>query len=451
MATFHDLNLTNPFLNALDDLGYETPTPIQEQAFPIVMAGKDVIGIAQTGTGKTIGYMLPVLRSLPFSKKHEPRVLVLVPTRELVFQVVEHIEKLIPYTNLIVQGFYGGANIKTQSQRALDGTDIIVATPGRLFDLLMAGALTIKTVKKLIIDEADEMLNLGLRHQLAKIFDLLPKKRQNLLFSATFSIDVEEIIEEHFNRPEKIEIARSGIPLDTIEQFKYNAPNFYTKKDLLEHLLINDPEMKKVMVFVKNKNIAELLFRQLDQKMPATFRVIHTSKSQNFRIRSVNMFAAGEVRVLIATDLISRGVDVADVTHVINFNLPQTPETYIHRIGRTGRAEKKGIAISFVNEKEEAYKDAIETLMEMEIEQLEMPDSVEISEMFLDEEKLKLGDVSYRKPYKKDEEKGAAFHEKSEKNTRFSVKKRLKVTSQTKSKKNRNQQKQKAKKRRKNG
>lgn len=448
MSTFKDLNLTSPFLNALDDLGFTEPTPIQEQAFPIIMSGRDVIGVAQTGTGKTVAYMLPILRSLPFSNDKKPRVLVLVPTRELVFQVVDHIKDLIPYTNLEVQGFYGGANIKTQSERALMGMDIIVSTPGRLFDLIMAGAINLKSVKKLIIDEADEMLNLGLRHQLIKLFDLIPKKRQSLLFSATFSIDVEEIINEHFREPEMIEIARSGVPLDTIKQSIYKAPNFYTKANLLEHLLQEDEEMSKVMVFVKNKNIAEFLFRKLDKDNPGVYRVIHTSKSQNFRIRSVNMFAQGEVRVLIATDLIARGVDVPDVTHVINFNLPQTPETYIHRIGRTGRAEKEGIAISFVNEIEEKYLDEIEKLMEMEVEVLEIPEAVEISEQFLNEEKIDLGDINYRKPFKKDEEKGDAFQKKKDKNVKGeNLKPRQK--NQYKKKKNRNQLKQKAKKKRK--
>lgn len=449
MSSFKDLNITNPFLNALEDLGYETPTPIQEESFPIIMSGKDLIGIAQTGTGKTIAYMLPLLRMLPYSENHQPKILVLVPTRELVIQVVEHIEQLIPYTNLIVDGYYGGTNIKTQSLRALSGVDIVVSTPGRLFDLIMAGALSLKSVNKLVIDEADEMLNLGLRHQLIKLFDHIPKKRQSLLFSATFSIDVEEIIEEHFNRPEKIEIARSGVPLDTIKQELYHVPNFYTKVNLLEYLLNIDDSMSKVMVFTKNKNIAELLFRQLDKRMPGMFRVIHTSKSQNFRIRSVRMFAEGDVRVLIATDLISRGVDVPNVTHVINFNLPQTPETYIHRIGRTGRAEKDGVAISFVNEKEEPYKLACEELMEMEIEEFPIPKGVEISNQILEEEKLNLGSVNYRKPFKEDKEKGAAFHEKKDKNVKFSSRKKSQKGAQPKSKRNRNQLKQKAQKRRK--
>ncbi len=446
MATFRDLNITKPFLNALDDLGYETPTPIQEQAFPIVMSGKDLIGVAQTGTGKTIAYMLPLLRSLPFSAERKPRILVLVPTRELVFQVVEHIEQLIHYTNMVVQGFYGGANIKTQGHRALEGMDICVSTPGRLFDLVMAGAINLKAVKKLVIDEADEMLNLGLRHQLINLFDHIPEKRQSLLFSATFSYDVEEMIKTYFNRPQMIEIERSGIPLDTITQSAYSVDNFYTKTNLLEHLLTTDESMDKVMVFVKNKNIAELLFRLLDQRLePGTLRVIHTSKSQNFRIRSVKMFAKGEVRVLIATDLIARGVDIADVTHVINFNLPQTPETYIHRIGRTGRAEKEGIALSFVNEIETPYFKQIEALMEQEVPFLDFPEEVEVSDQYLDEEKLKLGNVNYRKPYKADKEKGAATQEKKAKNTKVNSK-RIKNHPENKAKKNRNQQKQKAKK-----
>lgn len=421
MSTFKDLNLTNPYLNALEDLGFNEPTPIQEESFPVVMSGRDVVGVAQTGTGKTIAYMLPLLRMLPYSKEKKPRILVLVPTRELVVQVVEHVKQLIPYTDLIVQGFYGGANIKTQRERAYGGCDIVVSTTGRLIDLVLSGALSLKSVKKIVIDEVDEMLNLGLRHQILQILELLPKKRQSLLFSATLSIDVEEIIEKHFKSPVKIEIARSGIPLDNITQLAYSVPNFYTKLNLLEHLLLSNEDMSKVMVFVKNKNVAELMFRLMDLRMEGTFRVIHTSKSQNFRIRSVKMFTEGAVRVLIATDLISRGVDVDGVTHVINFNLPQTPETYIHRIGRTGRAENEGVAISFVNEFEEKYQKEIEALMQQEIEMLEMPSHVEISDQFLDEEQIKLGDVNYRKKFKEDEDKGAAFHEKKEKNQKIQL------------------------------
>lgn len=419
MSTFKDLNLSKPYLNAIEDLGFTEPTPIQEESFPVVMSGKDVVGIAQTGTGKTIAYMLPLLRMLPYSKEKKPRIMVLVPTRELVIQVVDHIEQLIPYTDLVVQGFYGGANIKTQRDRAYDGADIIVSTPGRLLDLVLSCALNIKSVRKLVVDEVDEMLNLGLRHQIIQILELIPKKRQSLLFSATLSIDVEEIIEKHFKNPVKIEIARSGIPLDNITQLAYSVPNFYTKLNLLEHLLNTNEDMSKVMVFVKNKNVAELMFRLLDLRMEATFRVIHTSKSQNFRIRSVKMFTEGDTRVLIATDLISRGVDVEGVTHVINFNLPQTPETYIHRIGRTGRAENEGVAISFVNEYEEKYQKEIETLMEQKIEMIEIPSHVEISDQYLDEEQIKLGDVNYRKKFKEDDEKGAAFHEKKEKNQKI--------------------------------
>lgn len=421
MATFQDLNLTKPYLNALEDLGFTEPTPIQEESFPLIMSGKDVVGIAQTGTGKTIAYMLPILRMLPYSDLKKPRILVLVPTRELVIQVVEHVEQLITYTDLIVQGFYGGANIKTQRDRAYEGCDIIVSTPGRLIDLVLSCALSLKSVNKLVVDEVDEMLNLGLRHQIIQILELIPKKRQSLLFSATLSIDVEEIIEKHFRAPVKIEIARSGVPLDNITQLAYSVPNFYTKLNLLEYLLETNPDMSKVMIFVKNKNVAELMFRLLDLRMEGTFRVIHTSKSQNFRIRSVKMFTEGEIRVLIATDLIARGVDVEGVTHVINFNLPMVPETYIHRIGRTGRAENDGTAISFINEYEEKYQKEIEELMQQKIAILEIPSHVEVSDQFLDEEQIKLGDVGYRKKFKEDEDKGEAFHEKKEKNQKIQL------------------------------
>ncbi|WP_226789208.1 DEAD/DEAH box helicase, partial [Polaribacter reichenbachii] len=235
--TFQDLDLSNQLQYAIDDLGFTTPTPIQEQAFSVVRSGKDVVGIAQTGTGKTFAYMMPILRDLKFSKQLHPRVLVLVPTRELVLQVVDEIEKLSKYINTRVLGVYGGANINTQKQAILQGQDIIVATPGRLYDLGLSNALKLKSIQKLVIDEVDVMLDLGFRFQLMNIFDILPERRQNVLFSATMTEDVDALIYDFFKNPQKISIAVSGTPLDNIKQVSYNIPNFFTKVNLLNHLL----------------------------------------------------------------------------------------------------------------------------------------------------------------------------------------------------------------------
>ena len=223
--TFKELDLSNQLQYAIDDLGFENPTPIQEQAFSVVRSGKDVVGIAQTGTGKTFAYMLPILRDLKFSKQQHPRILVLVPTRELVLQVVEQIEQLSKYINTRVLGVYGGTNINTQRQSILQGQDIIVATPGRLYDLVLSNSLKMKSIQKLVIDEVDVMLDLGFRFQLMNIFDVIPERRQNVLFSATMTEDVDKLIYDFFKNPEKISVAVSGTPLDNIEQVSYNIPN----------------------------------------------------------------------------------------------------------------------------------------------------------------------------------------------------------------------------------
>ena len=250
MITFKELNLSNQLQYAIDDMGFEHPTPIQAEAFNVVRSGKDVVGIAQTGTGKTFAYMMPILRDLKFSKQVNPRVLVLVPTRELVLQVVEEIEKLAEYINVRVLGVYGGTNINTQKMAVAQGTDIIVATPGRLYDLAISRALQLKSVQKLVIDEVDVMLDLGFRFQLLNIFDVLPSKRQNIMFSATMTDDVNDLINDYFDGPSQISIAVSGTPLDNIEQLCYDVPNFYTKVNLLAHIIKDTETYKKVLVFV---------------------------------------------------------------------------------------------------------------------------------------------------------------------------------------------------------
>ena len=338
--TFKDLDLSNQLQYAIDDLGFTTPTPIQGQAFSVVRSGKDVVGIAQTGTGKTFAYMMPILRDLKFSKQQHPRVLVLVPTRELVIQVVDEIEKLSKYINTRVLGVYGGANINTQKQAILQGQDIIVATPGRLYDLGLSNALKLKSIQKLVIDEVDVMLDLGFRFQLMNIFDIIPERRQNILFSATMTEDVDELIYDFFKNPEKISVAVSGTPLDNIEQVSYNIPNFFTKVNLLNYLLKDRKAYNKVLIFVAFKRTADYLFKHLEEVFGSETCVIHSNKTQNYRIRSIRQFDEGNNRILVATDVMARGLDFENVSHVINFDTPDFPENYMHRIGRTGRSEK---------------------------------------------------------------------------------------------------------------
>ncbi|MGB0982030.1 MAG: DEAD/DEAH box helicase [Winogradskyella sp.] len=416
--TFKDLNLNTPLYNALDDLGFTNPTPIQAQSFSVVASGKDVVGIAQTGTGKTLAYMLPILRNLKYSKQDNPRVLVLVPTRELVVQVVSEIEKFSKYINNRVLGVYGGTNINTQKQAVAQGQDIIVATPGRLYDLAVSRVLQLKSVQKLVIDEVDVMLDLGFRHQLLNIFDILPERRQNIMFSATMTKDVDELITDFFINPKKIAIAVSGTPLENIEQKRYNVPNFYTKVNLLEYILHDKENFSKVLIFVAYKRMADRLFDKLEDLFPGQSCVIHSNKTQNYRLRSIEQFRDGENRILVATDVMARGLDIEGISHVINFDTPDYPENYMHRIGRTGRAEKEGHTLLFSTEKEQESREKLEDLMQMRIDTLEIPEAVKISTELIDEERTLIKE-RYNPIKRRDEDApGPAFHEKSEKNSK---------------------------------
>jgi len=420
VLTFEELNINTPIFNALNDLGYFFPTPIQEQVFPVAMSGKDVVGIAQTGTGKTFAYLLPIFRQITYSEQREPRVLIVVPTRELVLQVVGEIEKLAKYMTVRVVGVYGGTNIKTQGQRVYDGVDILVATPGRLVDLVMHGLLRLKSVQKLVIDEVDEMLNLGFRAQLLTFMEILPPKRQNLMFSATLTNDVEKVISDFFFNPFTIKIAAHGTPLEQIIQIGYDVPNFNTKSNMLQYLLSTDTDLSKVLVFVGSKKSADRLIEQIGTKFPDQIGVIHSNKSQNYRINALKHFQDGLHRVLIATDVAARGLDILDVTHVINFDIPDVPGDYIHRIGRTGRADKAGIAISFINEAEKPLQLEIEKLMNLPIPMETLPADLEISDLFSEDERPSLFDKNYLKKINNKDSKGA-FHEKKDKNKKINL------------------------------
>jgi len=417
-VTFQDLNLNTPLYNALDDLGFTTPTPIQAEAFNVVSSGKDVVGIAQTGTGKTFAYMLPILKNLKYSMQENPRVLVLVPTRELVVQVVDEIEKLSKYVNTRVLGVYGGTNINTQKRAIAEGIDILVATPGRMYDLALSRVLQLKSIQKLVIDEVDVMLDLGFRHQLINIFDILPPKRQNIMFSATMTQDVDVLLNDFFKNPERVSIAVSGTPLENIKQERYNVPNFYTKVNLLSHLLRDTEKYSRVLIFVAYKRMADRLFDQLDEIFHDELCVIHSNKTQNYRLRSIEQFREGHNRILIATDVMARGLDIDNVSHVINFDTPDFPENYMHRIGRTGRAERKGESLLLSTVKETVLVEHIEALMNMQIPVLEIPETVEISTEQIDEERAEIKE-HYNPIKRKDEDApGPAFHEKSEKNSK---------------------------------
>lgn len=420
MSTFEQFNISNPLSNAIGELGYTSPTPIQSASFSTIQSGKDVVGVSQTGTGKTLAYMLPILNQLKYSDQINPRVLIMVPTRELVVQVVEQIESYTKYMNTRVLGVYGGANINKQKLAVGEGVDILVATPGRLYDLTLSRSVQLKSVTKLVIDEVDEMLDLGFRFQLTNIFDLLPEKRQNIMFSATMTDDVDALIDDFFILPEKISTAVSGTPLSNINQISYNTPNFYTKINLLNHLLSNTEEFQKVLVFISKKKSADHLMEADEYSFSHESVVIHGNKSQNHRLAAVQDFDIGNSRVLIATDLISRGLDFDKISHVINFDTPAFPENYMHRIGRTGRAKELGNSILFFANKEEENKIALEVFMGVKIPVLDIPNEVTISKKMAPEDSLKERGKHHERNSKL-EAKNSGFHEKKAKNSKVNL------------------------------
>jgi ATP-dependent RNA helicase RhlE len=420
MNAFNEFNLNKQLLNAIAELGFTEPTPVQKEAFPIITSGKDVVGISQTGTGKTMAYLLPLLQEHKFRKSDNPRIIILVPTRELVVQVVEMTKELCKYMTIRILGVYGGTNINTQKKAVLEGVDILVGTPGRLFDLATTKTLQLSEVKKLVIDEVDVMLDEGFRPQLENLFDIMPEKRQNIMFSATMTDEVDELIEDFFVSPERINIAVSGTRLENIAQRCFNVVNFYTKRNLLAYLLNNKEEFVKVLVFVSSKRHADLLFESLEDEFGEELAIIHSNKSQNYRLEAVKAFDEGTHRILIATDVIARGLDFEKVSHVINFDVPHFAENYLHRIGRSGRAKEKGKTILFFTDKEIEAKEAVEDLMNYKIPQVRFPAAVEIATRKIEEERINKAGSSH-KVRKAITEENAAFHERIAKNSKINL------------------------------
>ncbi|MCO6163986.1 DEAD/DEAH box helicase [Flavobacterium sp. NRK F7] len=420
MKTFLDFDLPKSLQKALDELGFVTPTPIQEKSFSVILSGRDMMGIAQTGTGKTFAYLLPILKQWKFQNSESPRVVILVPTRELVVQVVEEVEKLTQFMSVRTLGIYGGVNINTQRKELAQGVDILVGTPGRTMDLALDGVLRFDALQKLVIDEFDEILNLGFRVQLTSILSMMKSKRQNIMFSATMTEDVDDVLDEFFEFPEEVSLAPSGTPLEQITQKVYHVPNFLTKMNLVKHLLATDETTERVLLFVNNKRIVDVAFEILEEEFPGQFGVIHSNKSQNYRLTTMANFQNSEIRGIITTDVMARGLDISDITHVFNLQFSEIPEQYIHRIGRTGRADKEGMAISLVAPYEEEQLLAAEMLMDMEIDVLEMPETVAVEEKKLEFEKDKRRFKSIGKKINL-ENKGAAFHEKKDKNKKVNL------------------------------
>jgi ATP-dependent RNA helicase RhlE len=419
MRTFEQFNLPKSVQKAIDELGFTTPTPIQEKSFSVIMSGRDMMGIAQTGTGKTFAYLLPLLKLYKFTPTHTPKIVILVPTRELVVQVVEEVEKLTQYMSVRTLGIYGGVNINTQKTAVYQGTDILVGTPGRTMDLALDNVIRFDETSKLVIDEFDEMLNLGFRPQLTSILAMMKPKRQNILFSATMTDEVDAVLNDFFDFPEEVSLAASGTPLTNITQLSYKVQNFNTKINLLKHLLAENESMSRVLIFVNNKKISDMLHESIEETFEGQFGVIHSNKSQNYRLNTMASFQEGNLRGIITTDIMARGLDISDITHVINFEMPEFPELYMHRIGRTGRADATGTAISFYTAREEEYKLEAEVLMNLEIENIDFPEEVEVSLKLIGPEKDKEPIKFLLKKPKLD---GAgAFHEKAKKNKKVNL------------------------------
>lgn len=426
MATFEDLKLTKSVQKAVSEIGFETPTPIQEQAIPSIKSGQDVLGIAQTGTGKTAAYILPLLTRLVKAEGMDPRVIILVPTRELSIQVGEDLEELSQFTNIRHAAVYGGVGWTKHAELLDAGIDILVATPGRLLDLYNHNVLNLKKIRTLVIDEADRMLDMGFMPQLRNIFECIPMRRQNLLFSATFSPMVEKMTEEFLDVPIRVEVAPSATPVDLVKQFVYHTPNFRTKLNLVADLLANEEEFKKVILFCKTKTAAESVFKVVKRRSEGEKRILHSNKGQNTRINAINAFKNDDVRILISTDLSARGIDASEVSHVINFDVPSNYDDYIHRIGRTARAGKVGVAITFLDPSEQWHFSKIEKMIRMSIPVLEIPETVKVAETSFEENQTTLREIDRQKKLDDPTFKGA-FHEK--KRRIFNDKKDSKVKS----------------------
>ena len=409
--SFQALQLNKRLLQALQEAGYTTPTPIQQKAIPLILQGHDVLGIAQTGTGKTAAYLLPLLMQLKHATGTYPRALVLATSKELVIQIAHSLAAISKHTNLRHACLYGGIGPTQQIEIVNQGIDLLVATPGRLLDLYHRNALHLQAVKHLVLDEADKLLGVSFLPQLRSILDLLPKKRQHLLFSATMAPQVLQISEEFLAWPEKAIITPQATPVATVSQQYYQVPNVATKARLLALLLTDTAVFSRVIVFTRTRKTAEHTAHFLQRKAAGEVRVIHANKGQNTRINALNAFQAGTVRILVATDVAARGIDVSQVSHVINFEVPTLPEEYVHRIGRTGRADNAGHAITLASPSEVYYIRKIEKLMRQKILVVSLPIGFVVTPTSFEEEQVMARAIDWQRQ-KEDPSYQGAFHKK---------------------------------------
>lgn len=404
--------MNKQLLNAVSDLGWQEPTEIQIKAIPLALNGHDLLGIAQTGTGKTAAFALPILMKVKYAQPKGPFALILAPTRELAMQIEDMCKALALYTDLRIQSIYGGLGPKTQIENLEMGVDILIATPGRFMDLYLRGHILTKNLKTMVLDEADKMMDMGFMPQIRKILEVIPVKRQNLLFSATMHPSVVELSHEFLDFPERVEVTPQATAVETVDQALYYIPNMRTKINFLEYLL-EHTDIERAIVFVKKKSTAQNVFKYLSRKDHGEIRVIHANKGQNTRINAMAAFKAGEVRVLVTTDVTARGIDVTDVSHVINFDVPLIYEDYVHRIGRTGRARKSGIAITFCTNSEKYHIRKIEKLIREPIPLKSMPESIAIADTPFEEKQEMAMEIDRQKRREDPNYKGA-FHDKKQ-------------------------------------
>jgi len=367
--SFENLDLIEPILRALKTEGYETPTPIQEQAIPIILQRKDLLGCAQTGTGKTAAFAIPIIQilydtHLPAKGKRKIKSLIVTPTRELAIQIGESFAAYGRYAGLKHTVIYGGVGERPQTDALRQGIDILIATPGRLLDLMNQGYIDLRSIELFVLDEADRMLDMGFIHDVKRIIAELPHDRQSLFFSATMPTDIVKLSQTILKNPLKVEITPEVTTAEKVEQQMYMV-NYADKRSLLLHLLKNR-EIVSALVFTRTKHGADKVVQFL-QKNGLQAQAIHGNKSQNARQKALSDFKTGKIRVLVATDIAARGIDIDDLTHVINFEIPNIPETYVHRIGRTGRAGQSGIALSFCDNTEITYLRDIQRLISQAI------------------------------------------------------------------------------------
>lgn len=457
--SFTDFKFNKQLLDAIAEAGYTHLTPVQEKVLGPALSGQDLIAVAPTGTGKTATYALPLLRKLNFPQGDEPRALVLTPTRELAMQIGDHITMLGKHTGLRTVVIYGGLGPKRQIEAVSAGLDILVATPGRFMDIYLAGHLPLKRLQFMVIDEADKMMDMGFRPAINRILEVVPRKRQNLLFSATFPPKVEALAADFLKFPMKIEVEPQATPAPEVRQCLYEVPNFKTKLALLMHLLEGaippeeasasedavltekavppeenrSPEetnagqegtptgsetSRQTIIFCKTKQAATNIGRYLLRKKGAEkVRILHGNKGQNTRINAINDFREGRVSLLVATDVVSRGIDISGVSLVINFDIPLVYEDYVHRIGRTGRARRPGDAITFCTPPERYHLLKIQELIRQKIPVKQLPAEVKVSPTPYQEQQAMLREIDHQRR-KDDPGFQGAFHDKKTKKHR---------------------------------